>query len=155
MKKLPIGIHAFDKLIKEDYLYVDKTEHIYQLITRSPYYFIARPRRFGKSLLVSTLKELFLGNKELFEHLWIGKQSNYGWPQHPVVYLNLSDLDCHTPSSLKADLSWGVESIAREYGIDVSAPPSAGLKLKELVKELAKRNSVVILIDESDFNQSS
>jgi Predicted AAA-ATPase len=71
MKKLPIGIQTFEIMINGGYVYVDKTEHIYRIITEARYYFLSRPRRFGKSLLVSTLKEIFSGNKQLFEGLWV------------------------------------------------------------------------------------
>ena len=78
MKKLPIGISAFSKLIKNDYIYVDKTKYIYEMVNIGKIYFLSRPCRFGKSLLVSTFEELFKGNKKLFEGLyiydkWIGK----------------------------------------------------------------------------------
>ena len=71
-KPLPIGIQTFRKVIEGNYLYVDKTSQIYELI-RNPYgiYFFSRPRRFGKSLLVSTLEEIFLGNREFFQGLWL------------------------------------------------------------------------------------
>ena len=71
MQKLPIGLQDFEGLRNEDFLYVDKTELLYQLATQGVYYFLSRPRRFGKSLLVSTLAELFRGNQALFEGLWI------------------------------------------------------------------------------------
>ena len=70
-KKLPIGKQDFKELIEADCIYVDKTEHIYRLVTEGEYYLLSRPRRFGKSLLVSTLHELFEGNQKLFEGLWI------------------------------------------------------------------------------------
>ena len=70
MKKLPIGIQELSEIINNGYLYIDKTEYVYRLL-QGKYYFFARPRRFGKSLLVSTLKEIFNGNKELFKDLWI------------------------------------------------------------------------------------
>jgi hypothetical protein len=69
-KKLPVDIQAFETMRGENYLYVDKTRHIYQMVTEGRFYFLSRPRRFGKSLLVSTLKCLFQGRKELFEGLW-------------------------------------------------------------------------------------
>jgi predicted AAA+ superfamily ATPase len=69
MRRLPIGIQAFEKLRKDNAVYVDKTEHIYKLINSGSVYFLSRPRRFGKSLLISTLKNLFKGNKEIFEGL--------------------------------------------------------------------------------------
>lgn len=72
MKKLPVGIQTFKYLIKENNLYVDKTKNIYNLLTdNSKYFFLSRPRRFGKSLLISTLEEIFLGNQELFKDLYI------------------------------------------------------------------------------------
>lgn len=71
MKKLPIGKQDLKTLIEGDYVYVDKTPLIYRLITRGQVYFLSRPRRFGKSLTISTLKEIFLGNKELFKGLYI------------------------------------------------------------------------------------
>ena len=70
MKPLPIGIQSFSELRKGGYLYVDKTEDIHRMITSGKPYFLSRPRRFGKSLLVSTLEEIFKGNKELFEGLY-------------------------------------------------------------------------------------
>ncbi|MBI4649659.1 MAG: AAA family ATPase [Bacteroidia bacterium] len=71
MKKLPIGKQRFADLINENYLYIDKTEYIYKLISRGSVYFLSRPRRFGKSLTVSSLEEIFKGNKELFKGLYI------------------------------------------------------------------------------------
>ena len=79
MKRLPITISTFSKLINNNCVYVDKTKYIYDLFKEEGnYYFLSRPRRFGKSLLVSTLKEFFLGNKELFKDLWIDT-SDYQW----------------------------------------------------------------------------
>ena len=150
MKKLPVDVSTFKTMIEGDYVYVDKTQYIYNLIESGRFYFISRPRRFGKSLLISTLKELFSGNKILFKDLWIGS-SGYIWQEHPVIYLNFSDIDIETSPELKISLSWELESIAEEYTIDVSSAPSAGSKLKKLVKELAKKNPVVILIDEYDY----
>ena len=72
-KKLPVGIQTFKDIIEDDYVYIDKTKYIYNLITSGKVYFLSRPRRFGKSLLISTLKEIFDGNKEIFKDLWIYK----------------------------------------------------------------------------------
>ena len=84
MKKLPIGLQDFARLREEDYLYVDKTELLYQLATGGVYYFLSRPRRFGKSLLISTLSELFQGNQALFEGLWI--HDRWDWSKaYPVL----------------------------------------------------------------------
>ena len=99
MKPLPIGIQDFSKVIKGGYLYVDKTELISNLIANNAACFLSRPRRFGKSLLISTLEEIFLGNKELFKGLWIA-QSSYAWPKHPVIRIDFSKI----PSGVQ--LSW-------------------------------------------------
>ena len=82
MKKLPIGIQTIEIILEEDYLDIDKTSHIYNLITSGRIYFLSRPRRFGKSLLISTLEAIFKGKKELFSGLWIEK-SDYIWDEHP------------------------------------------------------------------------
>ena len=87
MKRLPIGIQTFRKLIDENYLYVDKTEHIHSLIVQGSVYFLSRPRRFGKSLLISTLNEIFEGEKELFKDLWI-YEADYAWEKHLVVRID-------------------------------------------------------------------
>jgi hypothetical protein len=89
MKKLPIGINDFKELIQGDYIYVDKTEHIYKLIKQGKYYFLSRPRRFGKSLLISTFEYLFKGEKNLFKNLYI--QNKWNWNEtYPVIMLNFS-----------------------------------------------------------------
>jgi len=89
MKKLPIGIQSFRKIRDSDYLYADKTKHIFNLIQSEGSIFLSRPRRFGKSLLISTLEELFLGNRKLFEGLWIDS-CGYEFPSHPVIRLDMS-----------------------------------------------------------------
>jgi hypothetical protein len=77
MKKLPLGRQNFEDIIKEDLLYVDKTDRVYNIITKGSLYFLARPRRFGKSLLISTFRHLFEGKKELFKDLYICQYTDY------------------------------------------------------------------------------
>ncbi len=89
MKKIATGTSSFRKLIEEGFIYVDKTHLIYDLINGEALYFLSRPRRFGKSLLISTLKELFEGNRDLFKGLWIDS-SDYNWEQHAVISLDFS-----------------------------------------------------------------
>ncbi len=89
MKKLPIGISTFSQIIKEDYLYIDKTEEAYELITNYKYSFLSRPRRFGKSLLVSTIEEIFEGNKRLFKGLYIYDKWNWE-DKYPVIKMSFS-----------------------------------------------------------------
>ena len=83
MKKLPLSMQTFEKVIHDKCLYVDKTEDIHRLITSGDYIFISRPRRFGKSLMVSTLKEIFSGNKELFKGFYI--YDKIDWKKYPVI----------------------------------------------------------------------
>jgi hypothetical protein len=113
------------------------------------YYFLSRPRRFGKSLLISTLKELFLGNRELFKGLWIDS-SDYKWQKHPVVHLDFSAIAHDTPEQLYQALSIKLQEVGADYGIDISAIPLVQSQFAFLIKELAKQNKVVILIDEYD-----
>ena len=79
MKKLPLGRQDFSEIINEDLLYVDKTDRVYNLIEQCKLYFLSHPRRFGKSLLISTFRHLFEGKKELFEDLYLGQSTDYGF----------------------------------------------------------------------------
>ncbi len=108
-----------------------------------------RPRRFGKSLLISTLKELFSGNRDLFKGLWIDS-SDFAFEEHPILYFDFSSLAHQTPDDLNKSLNVRIDSIAKAYGIDISGIDTFEDKLTELVPKLAERNSVVLLIDEYD-----
>lgn len=153
MKNLPVGIQTFEKLISENYLYVDKTEYIYRLIKQSECYFLSRPRRFGKSLLVSTLKALFEGKRELFKGLWI-YGADYDWHSCPVITFNLSSLPNTTERALATNLILAIEKNAREHHLQIPdkflQSPSAALDY--LVTEVARTHEgkVVILVDEYD-----
>ncbi len=149
MKKLPIGIQTFEEIIKGDYLYVDKTKQIYNIITTGKTFFISRPRRFGKSLLCSTLDQIFKGNKELFKDLWI-YNSDYKWESYPVIRIDMSRIGHKTAEDLEKNLTWKIGLIASEYGIDVSSAPSLINKFEKLIIELSKKNKVVVIIDEYD-----
>ena len=150
MKKLPLGIQTFSKMIEGDYLYIDKTEQIYNLITYSgQYYFLARPRRFGKSLLISTLQELFSGNRALFEGLWI--EDKIDWQPYPVVHIDFTGLEYDTPGTLQQSLKNKLQKIALQYNIQL---PDSGYKsmFGQLIESLAAitGRQAVILIDEYD-----
>ena len=150
LKKLPIGQSSFENLIKDNYIYVDKTKKLYQLITTGQFYFLSRPRRFGKSLLVSTLKNIFLGNKELFKGLWI-YNSNYEWKKHPVIVIDFNEISLDTPEILEQSLSRYLDEKAQCFNINLSGL-TVKEKFKELVVKLARKRgeSVVVLIDEYD-----
>jgi len=149
-KYLPIDLSTFSIMITGNYLYIDKTQYIYNLFSGGArYYFLSRPRRFGKSLLISTLKELFSGNRALFKNLWIDS-SDYHWTQHPVIHLDFGTIAHNTPQDMEASLSWRLHSIAQDYGISITKTAGVYDQLSDLVKQLAKINKVVILIDEYD-----
>ncbi|MFH0734971.1 MAG: AAA family ATPase [bacterium] len=149
MKKLPIGIQTFDEIIRNDYLYVDKTEQIEKLITMGKYYFLSRPRRFGKSLLISTLKEIFSGNKELFKDLYI--YDKIDWITYPVIRLDMSNV-----ISSKGKEFFGesiinmLNIIANEYNIIIENPIDYTDAFRKLIYKLSKINKVVVLVDEYD-----
>ena len=96
MKKLPLGIQTFKEIIQGGYVYVDKTRFIYDLLNGVKCYFLSRPRRFGKSLLLDTIAEVFSGDKELFKGLWI-YDSDYAFVKHPVIRLDMSGIANDTP----------------------------------------------------------
>jgi len=149
LKKLPLGLSDFKKIIDGDYVYVDKTQLIYELIAGGDYYFLSRPRRFGKSLLISTLEELFSGNKKLFENLWIGK-SGYTWPVYPIIHFDFSSISNLSVQELRQDIIDTIEEIAITYAIEVPKQQTIAGKFKALIKQLATINQVVILVDEYD-----
>ncbi len=150
MRRLSVDISSFKTLITENYVYVDKTRDIYALIKAGRYHFLARPRRFGKTLLISTLEELFGGNRDLFKGLWIDS-SDYVWEQYPVISLNFSTIDSSSPESFKSGLALELDDKAEELSLDVSQYRGAERKIKKLVHHLAKKHKVVILIDEYDY----
>lgn len=146
----PIGVQNFEKLRKNGYLYIDKTELIYQLVRRGTYYFLSRPRRFGKSLLLSTLMAYFQGKKELFKGLAI-EQLEKDWQEHPVFHLDLNIEKYDTPESLQYILDNAVSKWEDLYG---SRPSEVTLSLRFAgVIERAYQQTgqrVVILVDEYD-----
>jgi hypothetical protein len=148
MRFLPIGIQSFSELRAFDGIYVDKTRMIHDLLATGKYYFMARPRRFGKSLLVSTLKEIFKGNKELFEGLWI--ENHWNWAlQYPVVHLSFDAIE-YKEITLAEGLGHELKLIADQHGFKLEAP-SLKLQFRELIQGLHKRHGqVVLLIDEYD-----
>ena len=148
IKKLPIGIQTFSDIIEQNYLYIDKTKDIYNLISKGgKYFFISRPRRFGKSLLISTLYELFSGNRDLFKDLWI--YDKIDWKKHPVVHIDFTDLEYETDSLLKKSIEETLQRIADEKNIQLTTI-SYKTKFSELIKKLSSSGKVVILIDEYD-----
>ena len=148
--KYPIGIQDFESIINGGYVYVDKTSIIHQLVTKGKIYFLSRPRRFGKSLLVSTLKAYFQGKKELFKGLAIDELETE-WAEHPVFHLDFNGENYTEPGKLEEKIIGAVETWEAEYGRD---PYKKALGdrfiyvLAQASKKYGRRS--VVLIDEYD-----
>lgn len=145
MKGLPLGVQEFSEFKKNNYLYIDKTKYLYKLLQHK-YFFFSRPRRFGKSLTVSTLKEIFEGNKNLFEGLWI--YDKIEWNKHPVIKISFSNLQYKNSGLADAIIS-ELDKIAQSFQIKLSSKYE-GSKFRELIEKLAVKERVVVLIDEYD-----
>ena len=118
--KYPIGLQDFEKIRTEGYVYVDKTAFIQQLVSSGCYYFLSRPRRFGKSLLLSTLAAWFEGKRKLFKGLAIAEETKK-WPKHPVLYLDLSNKRYSKPDDLTERLELHLERWEKRYEVAGSA----------------------------------
>ena len=150
MKKLPIGIQTFRKMHEGNHCYADKTPLIAKLADSGGAYFLSRPRRFGKSLLIDTLAEAFLGNQDLFSGLWL--ENNWDWEhKHPVVKLDFSGGVLQTADSLELTLLARLKENADGYGLTLENE-GVHLRLHELIAKLheATGERVVVLIDEYD-----
>ena len=151
LKKLPIGKQTFSEIIEENNLYVDKTAYIYELLSSgAKAFFLSRPRRFGKSLLVSTLEAVFKNRRDLFRGLWIDS-SDYVWKEYPVIKLDISAVSKRTEMSLIVGLKDIISDNAGNYSITVKdAEPER--MLQQLIRDLAAKynEKVVVLIDEYD-----
>jgi hypothetical protein len=150
MKNLPVGIQNFSKIIEDDYLYVDKTEIARSLIERYEYIFLSRPRRFGKSLFLDTLKNIFEGNQKLFRGLLIEKQWNWDI-KYPVIKISFSG-GIHSKDDLEEDLLHILKSNEERLELECEDKSKAKYFFAELIQKAFKKyqQKVVILIDEYD-----
>ena len=146
----PIGIQNFEKIRKEGYLYVDKTALIHQLVSTGSYYFLSRPRRFGKSLLVSTLEAYFQGKKELFEGLTMERLEKE-WLEYPILHMDLNISRYASVTDLTDILDRNVTAWEKLYGSD-PAEKSLPLRFAGVIQRAYERRGrrVVILVDEYD-----
>ncbi len=144
----PIGIQSFEDLRKKGFVYVDKTAFVYQLTSTGKCYFLSRPRRFGKSLLLSTLKAYFEGKKELFEGLAIEKLEQ-DWAEYPVLYLDLTGEEYAKESDLEERLDKTIGQWEEVYGKSDGSP---AVRFESAIRHAYERTNrqVVILIDEYD-----
>ncbi|MDJ0836514.1 MAG: AAA family ATPase [Acidobacteriota bacterium] len=147
MKNLPIGIQTFEKIRNKNYLYVDKTGYFNDLI-EGGYYFFSRPRRFGKSLLISTLEALFQGRKDLFKGLAV-TASGYDFPIYPVIRLDFSIISNRTPDILEQEVKEELDRIARAHGLSCN-DSLLTTRFRNLIRDMSRQAPVVILIDEYD-----
>ncbi len=135
--------------MNEGLLYVDKTRQVAELVEQGRLYFLSRPRRFGKSLLVSLLRHLFSGKKHLFEGLYLGQKTDFDWQEYPVLQFNFAALG-HRVVQLEALLSHRLQQYAEEYGVELPAI-ALSTQFSALVEGIAaKHGPVVLLIDEYD-----
>ena len=158
MQNLPIGVQSFEKMINEGYNYVDKTPYILQLL-KNQVYFLSRPRRFGKSLFLSTLAAYFRGQKELFKGLYLEKaeeelaqqENREAWQEYPVLYLDFARKEYRTREDLIERLTLNLRSWEKTYGVEkVSESPEEQFAyiIEQIHQTLGKQ--VVVLIDEYD-----
>lgn len=148
--KYPIGIQTFEKIIEGGYVYVDKTDLVYKLVTTGEYYFLSRPRRFGKSLLTTTLDAYFKGRKELFKGLAIEKLER-DWVEYPVFHIDFSAADYSNPTMVVDRMNVYLAQWEKQYG-KMEEEVSVGDRFYGVVsraKEITGKK-VVILIDEYD-----
>lgn len=149
-RKYPIGIQSFENIRKEGYLYVDKTALIYQLVQTGKYYFLSRPRRFGKSLLLSTLQAYYEGKKELFDGLAMASLEK-DWKTYPVLLLDLNAQRYDSVDSLTSILNDTLCEWERLYGTQESET-TLSLRFKGVIQRAAEKTgrNAVVLIDEYD-----
>lgn len=149
--RYPIGIQTFERLRKDNYMYIDKTETIYRLVHEDGcYFFLSRPRRFGKSLLTSTLQSYFEGKKELFKGLAIEKLEKE-WNEYPVLHFDLSGAKHTDKDKLLESLDFMLSEIEGKWGI-TNPPRGANNRLSNLIRTAREKTGkqVVVLIDEYD-----
>ncbi len=151
MKKLPIGIQTFSKIIEDDCYYVDKTKIIAELAEKGSYYFLSRPRRFGKSLFLDTIKEAFEGNEKLFQGLYL--ERNWNWKKkHPVIRIDFGGGILRNAKELEQKIGEILRSNAKRHQIDKMENLSLSGIFEELIQTLHQKYSekVVVLVDEYD-----
>ena len=149
--KYPIGIQTFEQIIQDGYVYVDKTALVHQLATTGKIYFLCRPRRFGKSLLLSTLKAYFLGKKELFKGLAM-ESLETEWNVHPVFHIDFNGIDSSKEGVVESTLNSYIDAWAEEYEVKGTASIPIGKLFEKILAAAHKKagRGAVVLIDEYD-----
>ncbi|PIE74730.1 MAG: hypothetical protein CSA18_03445 [Deltaproteobacteria bacterium] len=150
MKKLPLGIQVFSEIIEDDYVYIDKTKEAFELITDYKYVFLSRPRRFGKSLFLDTLSEIFKGSKQLFEGLYI--EDKYSFEEHPVIHISFGSGNFETRKEFNQFLY--EKLYFNQENLEIKCPDNFSISgcFEYLIKKAYEKyeKKVVVLIDEYD-----
>ncbi len=149
--KYPVGIQTFDKIIAGGYVYVDKTDLIYSLVQEGTIYFLSRPRRFGKSLLISTLENYFLGRKELFKGLAIEKLETE-WKEYPVFHLDFNGPNYKEDGKFEEKLDDYLTKWEQKYGLPTDSKVDSSIRFSNVLTAAHKQTGLkcVVLIDEYD-----
>ena len=149
--RYPVGIQTFSKIIEEDYVYVDKTAYIKSLLSQGQFIFLSRPRRFGKSLLLSTLEAYFEGRRELFKGLALDSME-MDWTPRPVIHFDFNTGQYNDPAGLKNRLSAYLDKYEATYGIEPHSEYDASLRFERVISRAYEKTGqrVAILIDEYD-----
>jgi tetratricopeptide (TPR) repeat protein len=143
---LPLSKSTFSKLVEGNCIYVDKTRYIHPMVERGGAYFLSRPRRFGKSLMVSVLKEIFQGNRAIFKGYWI--YDRIAWEKYPVIHLDFLGID-HRTLGIEKAIANKLDRIAKEYATQCNGD-SISEKFFDLIENLAREKETVVLVDEYD-----
>jgi len=143
---LPLSKSTFSKLVEGNCIYVDKTRYIHPMVEAGGAYFLSRPRRFGKSLMVSVLKEIFQGNRALFKGYWI--YDRIAWEKYPVIHLDFLGID-HRTLGIEKAIANKLDRIAKEYATQCTGD-SISEKFFDLIENLAREKETVVLVDEYD-----
>jgi hypothetical protein len=150
--KLPLGSMTFREIRERNFLYADKTEYIHTMVGKYKSCFLTRPRRFGKTLLLDTIQELFRGEREIFKGLWIETDSDYAFEKHPVLRFSMGRYnELSTKDDLIDCIKFDLNNAAIKQNVRISANNS-GLMLAELLEGVSEKHGtgVVVLIDEYD-----
>ena len=152
MKPIVTDTYDFPTLIEKRYVYVDKTALLRRMISGvdGRFFFMSRPRRFGKSLMISTLEQIFTGNRKLFKGLAIAK-SGYDWNTYPVIRLDMSQIRAPDLAGCRRVLCALLADLGIPYSIDLSGEDNPGRSLGRLIEAMKRRDGkVVVLVDEYD-----
>ncbi|MBO5195276.1 MAG: AAA family ATPase, partial [Bacteroidales bacterium] len=146
----PIGIQSFSEIRSRGFVYVDKTAKMYKMVSEGKYYFLSRPRRFGKSLLISTLEEYFLGHKELFEGLAVAGLEK-DWIEYPLLHLDLNTKKYDSVSALNSILNVALSNWETIYGSN-PVEDDFSARFEGVIRRASEKTgrNVVILVDEYD-----